>query len=152
MNRLSILVALVATAFLFACSSEAPQDVDTQALYDQYGAEATAEGALPVEAVLAEEELYVGETVKLEGTVREVCQHRGCWLTLDTGTEREVRIDVLRDEDGEYKFTVPNDISGQRVVVSGMLKFGEPDEEADADAPPRLEVDASSVLVEKARA
>src|SRR5215207_7738938 len=34
---------------------------------------------------------YNGKTVKLKGTIKDVCQREGCWLVLTDG-EREVRV------------------------------------------------------------
>ncbi len=118
-----LLLALV----LGACGSEqaadAPEAAATDALtpYDVYGESFSDEGAVPVQAVVAEREEYLGRSVKIEGTVAEVCQMAGCWLTLQTGDGNNIRILVARKEDGNYAFTVPKDISGRRVVVQGML-------------------------------
>ena len=120
---ISLLLALV----LGACGSEqaadAPEAAATDALmpYDVYGERFSDEGAVPVQAVVAERQEYLGRSVKIEGTVAEVCQMAGCWLTLQTGDGNNIRILVARKEDGNYAFTVPKDISGRRVVVQGML-------------------------------
>jgi hypothetical protein len=87
-----------------------------------YGEAITAEGAVPVQDVVAQPTAYAGKTVKLAGTVAEVCQAAGCWLTLQTGTGTNVRILVARRADDSYKFTVPKDISGRQVVVEGVLE------------------------------
>ena len=121
-TAIPLLLALV----LAACGSEpadTPEvaDVDTLTPYDVYGETFSDEGAVPVQAVVAEPQEYLGRSVKIEGTVSEVCQMAGCWLTLQTGDGNNVRILVARKENGDYAFTVPKDISGRRVVVQGML-------------------------------
>ena len=125
MKRHVAIYLLLALA-LGACGSEqadAPEAAATDALtpYDVYGESFSDEGAVPVQAVVAEREAYLGRSVKIEGTVAEVCQMAGCWLTLQTGDGNNIRILVARKEDGNYAFTVPKDISGRRVVVQGML-------------------------------
>ena len=126
MKRHAAIYLLLALA-LGACGSEqaadAPEAAATDALtpYDVYGESFSDEGAVPVQAVVAEREEYLGRSVKIEGTVAEVCQMAGCWLTLQTGDGNNIRILVARKEDGNYAFTVPKDISGRRVVVQGML-------------------------------
>ncbi len=126
MKRHAAIYLLLAHA-LGACGSEqaadAPEAAATDALtpYDVYGESFSDEGAVPVQAVVAEREEYLGRSVKIEGTVAEVCQMAGCWLTLQTGDGNNIRILVARKEDGNYAFTVPKDISGRRVVVQGML-------------------------------
>ncbi len=164
---------LLAGLLLAACQTDTPRDVSTDALYDTYGAsDATPEGAMPVQAVVAERAQYVDQPVKLEGMATSVCQRMGCWLMLDAGDGQHVRVHVDRDDDGDYRFTLPETVVGQRVIVQGHLFEHElsADEqahyaedagvetEADAtldpapDAAPRpeLRVTATAVLVEKA--
>jgi len=120
---ISLLLALVLGACGSQQTADAPETAATDALtpYDVYGERFSDEGAVPVQAVVAEREAYLGRSVKIEGTVAEVCQMAGCWLTLQTGDGNNIRILVARNEDGNYAFTVPKDISGRRVVVQGIL-------------------------------
>jgi len=158
-------LVVLAAVWLSACQADAPRDVDTQALYDVYGAaDTTPEGALPVEAVLAEPDVYLDQRVKLEGMSTAVCQRMGCWLLLDAGDGRQVRVHVDRDDEGDYRFTLPETLVGQRVIVQGTLfehalsaeeqaHYAEDaGDDADAEASPRpeLRVTATAVLVEKA--
>jgi hypothetical protein len=120
MKRSSLL--LLGAVLLFgACAKETPQASDPAATYDTFGTTFEPQDAVPIQAVVAEPAPYVGQTVKVEGVVREVCQQAGCWFTLDAGTARPVRIRVARKEDGSYAFTMPKDVSGRRVVVQGTL-------------------------------
>ncbi len=121
-TALFLILALV----LGACGAEqadAPAAAAAEAVspYDVYGEAFSDEGAVPVQAIVAERDEYIGQVVKVEGTVAEVCQMAGCWLTLQTGDGNNVRILVARKESGDYAFTVPKDISGRRVVVQGTL-------------------------------
>ena len=121
-----LLLALVLGACGSQQAADAPEAAATDATdaltpYDVYGERFSDEGAVPVQAVVAEREAYLGRSVKIEGTVAEVCQMAGCWLTLQTGDGNNIRILVARKEDGNYAFTVPKDISGRRVVVQGLL-------------------------------
>ena len=158
---LRTLLMLTCTIFLAACQGEAPPAETIE--YDVHGEAFSDEGAVPVEAVAAEPEAFLGQPVKLEGTVAEVCQMKGCWLTLRAGDARLVRIHVPRAEDGSYVFTVPKDLSGQRVVVAGTLTeedvsdathqhYAEDAGTAPATdaAPTELQLTATGVLVEKA--
>ncbi len=101
---------------IFACG--APEDTSH---FDVWGDAFDEEGALPVRAVLAERAEYMGEPVKIEGTVSAVCKMMGCWLTLRSEGHESVRILVARDEEDNYKFTVPTDISGRHAVAWGTL-------------------------------
>ena len=111
MQRWLLILALLVAA----CAQE---DAST---YDAYGEAFGHAGSIPVDAVLAEPALYVGESVKIEGTVHAVCQMMGCWLTLRSLEGGDIRVHVARTLQGEYAFTVPKDISGRRVIASGVL-------------------------------
>ncbi len=114
MRNTALLLLLVA-----ACAS--PQ---VEEPYDAYGEAFDAMAAVPVEAVLAERELYLDGHVSVEGTVHAVCQMKGCWLMLRSHGGEDLRVDVARTEGGEYAFTVPADISGRRAVARGWLSDG----------------------------
>lgn len=58
---------------------------------------------------------YDGKTVKLKGTVKDVCQREGCWLVLTDG-EREVRV-AMKD----HSFVVPKDSGNKTVIVEGVI-------------------------------
>lgn len=107
---------LIILTLLGAC--QAPE---ISSPYETYGESFADEGAVFVQAVLAEPALYVGTSVMIEGTVAAVCQMAGCWLTLRGDGQDHVRILVPRDEDGSYSFTVPKDISGRQAIVYGAL-------------------------------
>lgn len=147
MNRRGLLpLAALLCLTLTACQAEAPQEVDTAEPYERYGEAIDTEGALPVQALLAEHGEYLGEIVKVEGSVAEVCQHQGCWLTFQPeGALHPVRIMVAETDEGDYAFTVPDDISGRRAIVQGVLT----EEEASGDEP-ELILTATGVLVERA--
>ena len=174
LGRRAFLALLLAGA-LGACQGE-PRDVTpAAAAYEAFGEAFEPVDAVPVRAVVAEPARFVGQAVKVEGTVREVCRMKGCWLTLDAGDGRYVRVSVPREDDG-YVFTVPTDIDGRRVVVSGLLEeavltadeqrhlaedaaraAGAEDAGSPADAAPapdetkEFRLTASGVLVQKAR-
>ncbi|NBC00889.1 MAG: DUF4920 domain-containing protein [Bacteroidetes bacterium] len=164
---------LLAGLLLVACQTDTPRDISTDALYDTYGAsDATPEGAMPVQAVVAERAQYVDQPVKLEGMATSVCQRMGCWLMLEAGEGQHVRVHVDRDAEGDYRFTLPEAVVGQRVIVQGHLFEHElsadeqahyaedaeaegaleatPDTTSEAAPRPELRVTATAVLVEKA--
>lgn len=105
-----------------ASDATAPSNAPAAPAATTYGAEVDAAQALPAEAVLADAERYAGQPVTVEGRVVEVCQKKGCWLTLDAGEGRGIRILTARTPEGDYVYTVPKDLSGQRAVVHGTLK------------------------------
>lgn len=52
--------------------------------------------------------------VKVTGTVRESCQHSGCWMDLDLGNGEVMNI-AFRDG----KFLIPKDAAGKTAVIAG---------------------------------
>lgn len=81
-----------------------------------YGEKITKKGAIPANQVLGK--LAGKETVdlKVEGTIVEVCQMKGCWMTMDIGSGKTMRI-TFKD----YGFFVPKASSGYKAVIEGKL-------------------------------
>lgn len=118
LNRL-LLVAAVAIAALTvaACSSAGSEPVQE---YEYLGEPLSGATALSPDEAIA---LYSedGESVVVEGIVREICQNAGCWLILETESRTVLRVHVPRKEDGEYAFVFPERVGGQQVVLEGRL-------------------------------
>jgi len=112
----SLKYSLIIFVLLSACQrSEIISD-------DIYGFPGESIDAIPVEAILAEPEIYHDRSIVVGGTVHEVCQMNGCWLMLrsqETGDGLRVHTEI--EENGDYIFTVSKDISGRYAVVSGTL-------------------------------
>lgn len=68
---------------------------------------------------------YVDAPVVVAGVVSEVCQNMGCWLTFQNEDGVPFRVNVPKDEEGNYVFTFPTGISGSHVVVAGELTLEE---------------------------
>jgi hypothetical protein len=80
-----------------------------------FGETIDKDGAVAVEEVLG---LIVdNETleVKVIGTIKEVCQHTGCWLKFDFGDGEEIMV-RMKDHD----FYVPMDAAGKTAWVEGI--------------------------------
>lgn len=105
LNMKYLLIALLA----FACSAPSEK-------FANHGAEINSENALSIDSFLAE----VGEEekdFKVRGTIEEVCQMKGCWMTLKNDQGANVRV-TFKD----YGFFVPKDISGSEVIIEGVAK------------------------------
>jgi hypothetical protein len=73
---------------------------------------------VPLAKLLSEPEAFVGQTVRVEGTVGDVCPRMGCWMQIHDGDGgRHVRFKV---KDGEMVF--PLQAVGHRVVAQGVLE------------------------------
>jgi hypothetical protein len=55
--------------------------------------------------------------MKIEGKVVDVCQKKGCWMTLEMPNGEPMRV-TFKD----YAFFMPKDIAGKRVVLDGIAK------------------------------
>lgn len=127
MKRLIPVLALVAAG----CVGDHNKALDVTQGYDSFGTAITPEDAVPVQAVLAEGASLIGQEVKLEGRISEVCEMAGCWLTMQVVDGPMIRIDVPRDENGAYVFTFPKDASGRRAVIAGVLEGDRDHHDAD---------------------
>lgn len=105
-----------------ASASEDTAETETsQAAIATYGDAVDAAKAVAVRTVVDSAPEYDGTDVTVQGRISEVCSKKGCWLSMDAGTARPVRVLVPRTDDG-YGFTVPTDASGE-AVVHGTLSI-----------------------------
>ena len=79
-----------------------------------YGAKTTADGAIPASSIAEKMKGLDSLAVKVTGTVTDVCQKKGCWLMVDIGGGKMMRV-KLKD----HAFSVPKNISGKTVVLDG---------------------------------
>ena len=87
-----------------------------------YGAEfEVPTRVLPASELLAnysEAELLDTVVTTLRGTVREVCQAKGCWMTLAVGGGEDMMVKFQ-----DYGFFVPKDIGDREVVLDGRAYY-----------------------------
>jgi hypothetical protein len=102
--------ATVATPADGAANGAATDSVAT------FGAPVGSSPALPLDALFGKPEKFSGKTVIVEGTVSEVCQNKGCWMTMQhDGKEMRVRFK-------DYAFFVPKDSAGKHARIEGVFK------------------------------
>lgn len=53
--------------------------------------------------------------IKVKGIITEVCQAKGCWMTLDLGDD-----ELLRVKFKDYGFFVPKNAAGKTAVIQGV--------------------------------
>ncbi len=144
------LLLTISFAF-YACNSIA-QD-------GYYGAKITPDNTISVDEIDARLAGKNEIAVKVEGKVAEVCQAKGCWMTLQKADGSTMRVGFK-----DYAFFVPKNISGKTVIINGIasvtttsveeLKHYAEDakkskEEIDAITTPKKEVsfEADGVIV-----
>ncbi len=82
--------------------------------FASHGEEITSAEAISMEDFL--KKVNDEETpFKVRGTIEEVCQMKGCWMTLRNEEGANVRV-TFKD----YGFFVPKDISGKEVIIQGI--------------------------------
>ena len=118
-------------AFVFtACNnaSETPEvneettevaEVQTEVL-NYFGEEIEPDGAVAAADLLAMMEGKDSLNVKVEGTINECCQKKGCWMDVDLGDGKTM---VVRFKD--YGFFVPKNADGHTVIMEGVAKVEE---------------------------
>lgn len=98
-----LLLILVA----FACTNSDEK-------FTSHGDMVSSEDAISVNKFLSEVNNDKA-TFKVKGTIEEVCQMKGCWMTLKNEQGANVRI-TFKD----YGFFVPKDVSGREVIIEGV--------------------------------
>jgi hypothetical protein len=86
---------------------------DTSLLY--FGDSITMENATPADKLIGQMHGNDSLKIKLSGIVSEVCQKKGCWMTMNIGNDKSMQIRFK-----DYGFFVPKDISGKTAVIEGV--------------------------------
>ena len=81
-----------------------------------YGDKITADGAIPASTAVSKMKGLDSLAVKVTGTITSVCQKKGCWMQVDIGGGKAMRV-TFKD----YAFFVPKNISGKTVVLDGYV-------------------------------
>ena len=86
----------------------------------------TSGPTLTADEAFAQASALDGQTVRVAGTIREVCQARGCWLTFSTAQGQTLRV-MTHDEGTEDSEAVlfPKDAAGRHAEVLGTLHVAE---------------------------
>ncbi len=107
-----LLIAGVVLAAAFVVAPARAGDDGTQ----RFGAKITAKQPVDIAALAATPEKFKGKVVRLEGTVKEVCQGRGCWVEVADAKGASFLARSL-----DEKVLVPKDCKGRKVVVQGKV-------------------------------
>jgi hypothetical protein len=108
MKRNLILVTIV---FLLAAGSALAGDSA------RYGEGVTLEKAVSIEKLLASPADFLGQEIRVDGTITGVCKKRGCWMQVTDDNGNSVRIKV---EDGVIVF--PATSMGQTASAQGVFE------------------------------
>lgn len=111
-----IFLSAAALILLSACGNNKEVKNETADAGMQYfGDSISGEGAIPSTELMANMQGKDSLKVKLTGTINEVCQKKGCWMTMNIGNDKTMQVRFK-----DYAFFVPKDASGKTVVVEGV--------------------------------
>jgi hypothetical protein len=102
-------VCLLAPAF---ASADAPAGGDPL----KFGAPVTVAKAVNLAKLAKNPAKFAGQTVRLEGTVKNVCQGKGCWVEV---AARKGKSFIAKSLD--ESILLPKDCQGRRIVVQGLV-------------------------------
>jgi len=103
-------------------SEEVTKQVE-QIEYASFGKEIMASDAVASSSMANHyKTMNVGDSInsKMIAKVNEVCQAKGCWMTLNLGDGDEVMVKFK-----DYGFFVPKDIAGKEVIINGKAFVNE---------------------------
>jgi len=117
MKKLIILSAISLTLFASCGGNKEIKNetalVDTSLQY--FGDSITLTDAIAADQLAIQMKGKDSLKIKLTGTIEEVCQKKGCWMNMNIGNNRSMRISFK-----DYAFFVPKDAGGKTVVIDGV--------------------------------
>ena len=93
------------------------QAQDVSASAGVFGKSFDEKGAIPIKKLPKEMSKAESLPIKVKGTITEVCQVKGCWMTMDLGNGEMMRIKFK-----DYGFFVPKDAAGKTATIEGVAK------------------------------
>ena len=84
--------------------------------WKDYGKGVQLVGVTKLPDLAADVKKFEDKDVRIDGTVSEVCQSRGCWMVVGEGPAR------IRIKFEGYSFFVPWDSKGKNVRIQGKVK------------------------------
>jgi hypothetical protein len=110
-------LSLLTVAFVSCEQKKETTPEVTKVDYAVFGDSISAEGALSNAEMMEKfKSLKEGDTleVKFKSGINEVCQKKGCWMTLDLADDQEAFVKFK-----DYGFFVPKNAQDKEVVVNG---------------------------------
>lgn len=116
--RKILLITALSAAFV-SCNKKEETTVKSESknTYASFGDKITEENAITKEEMLTKyKTLHSGDTlnVKLATKINEICQNKGCWMTLDLGNSEKAFVKFKN-----YGFFVPMNAQKRETVVEG---------------------------------
>ncbi|HKQ57091.1 MAG TPA: DUF4920 domain-containing protein [Candidatus Eisenbacteria bacterium] len=110
MSFVAVVVGLALASPAFPGETKGTQDAVS------IGAAVTVKKPVDVARLAKNPKRYVGKTVRLEGTVKEVCQGAGCWVQVANPGGVSFLAKSL-----DESVLLPIDCAGRKIVVQGVV-------------------------------
>lgn len=112
-----IILSIFALAILAACNNT---KTETQVIENVkgtavFGDSVKNDQVIELASIQTEMKGESKKDMKIKGIVKEVCQEKGCWMTMTLDNGDEMRV-TFKD----YKIFVPKDLGGKEVVLDGF--------------------------------
>jgi hypothetical protein len=85
-----------------------------------FGAGVSLTETTPLPQVLERPSDFEGKTIRVEGTVKAVCAHKGCWMAFAPDRTPDGRTLLVKVDDGVIVF--PLSAKGRRAVAQGLMQ------------------------------
>ncbi len=124
----NILMVLVLAVAVVSCKSKEKEVAETEVVkeeiaYASFGDKITDDNVMTTKQMTEKyNSMSVGDTVntKMTAKVIEVCQAKGCWMTLNLDNGQEAMVKFK-----DYAFFMPKDIAGKDVILNGKAFVNE---------------------------
>lgn len=112
-----VTVSLLTLAFVSCEKKQEAKPEEVKVAYAVFGDSISSEGAITSAEMMDKfKTLKEGDTleVKFKSGINEVCQKKGCWMTLDLADDKEAFVKFK-----DYGFFVPKNAQDKEVIVNG---------------------------------
>lgn len=123
MRRLILSAAAGVLVLLTGCARQADYSG-----YSKFGAPLEAPKPVPIAKAVSSLQADAPQDTVVAGTIKEVCQSMGCWMTLDANG-KPVRVKFTASESCADGFFIPKNAAGHEAIVQGQLALKEIPEE-----------------------
>lgn len=112
------ITTIVLALFIFAvsCKNKPKEEIKQTEKYAYYGDSISAEGFVYANEVINKLASNDSIEIKIKGKVNEVCQKKGCWMTVALNDTTEMRVRFK-----DYGFFMPFDIANDTVIFNGWM-------------------------------
>ena len=115
---MSLWLGLLALVLIAGCGGGASEKAAQPVAGKVYGAGVSSAETVPVSELLANAEQHLGQTVRVQGPIVDVCKSRGCWINI--ASDQEMQIIQLKVEDNVIVFGP--ELVGETAIVEGVLE------------------------------